>query len=137
MRALISLTCCALTGVMVCATTVEGVHGIPKGKLKSASIYWGKPSAFTKVATVKYDVLIKSTPEYQEIKKKKLKSSDAASWILMSDATDRVRGAIAGVAKGKKYDLVCAKAYWDSLKLNVRSSDITKTVQRKVARVKK
>lgn len=118
-----------LAGVVCNLAAAEEICTIPNDKVNKGAIYWGDPSRFAKPAYVDYDALIQSTPECKEMKKKKLSSSDPASWILMSDAADRVGKAIAHVAKDKKYDFICAKEYWKKLKLDVKAPDITKLVK--------
>ena len=130
-RLLTGASAVAVVGLLfsVFEVAAEETYTIPAEKVDHGAIYWGDPSSFTKPAYVDYTALIESTPEYKEIKKKKLSSSDPASWILMSDAADRVAGAIDYVAKEEGYDLICAKQYWTKLELGVKAPDITKLVK--------
>ncbi len=129
MRFYILLLAGAVISAIVFNVAADEAYNIPKDKIDPAAIYWGDPSEFRNPALVDYTALIESTPEYKEIKKKKLSSSDPASWILMSDAADRVTGAIVRVAKETEYDLICAKEYWKDLELDVSAADITMQVK--------
>jgi hypothetical protein len=122
----------ALLAVAVFTVAAGEVYSIPKDKIDAAAIYWGDPSEFTNPACVNYTALIESTPEYKEMKKKKLSSSDPASWILMSDAADRVSSAIVRFAKQASYDLICSKEYWQGLKIGVAAPDITSKVKENI-----
>ena len=119
----------ALVATAIVNVGADETYSIPEDKREPGAIYWGDPSAFTNPACVDYTALIESTPEYKDMKKRKLSSSDPASWILMSDAADRVSSAIAYVAKDKEYDLICAAEYWEELNLGVSAQDITKLVK--------
>jgi len=114
----------------------EALYSIPTDEVDKCAIYWGDSSGFTKPAYVDYNVLIESTAEYKQIKQDKLSSTEPRCWILMADAADKVAGAINRIAKGKGYDLVCAKDYWNDLQLEVKAEDITDLVKEKITEKK-
>jgi len=132
MRPYILILLGALVSATVFNVAAEEPYSIPKDKIDPAAIYWGDPSEFRNAAYVDYTALIKATPEFKEMKKKKLSSSDPASWILMSDAADRVTSAIVRVARDSEYDLICAGEYWKDLELDVPASDITMQVKEQI-----
>ena len=104
------------------AESIDDEHLDPK------QIFFGDPKAFDSPAAVDIQTIIEATPEYQEIKKDKIKRGTAKYWILLSKATDRAIEAIAGVAEDEAYDLIAARDYLKDLKPKVAAEDITKTV---------
>ena len=137
MKCFTSVALALLIVVLVPELAAEDTHSIPAEKVDCGAICWGDASGFAKPAYVDYKALIASTPEYKEMKKKKLSSSDPASWILMSKAADRVASAINEVAKDTGYDLICEKQYWTKMELGVRAPDITRLVRAKIAQEEK
>jgi hypothetical protein len=132
MRPYILLLLGALLSATVLNVAADEAYSIPKDKIDPAAIYWGDPSEFRNPAHVDYTALIESTPEFKEMKKKKLSSSDPASWILMSDAADRVTSAIVRAAKDTEYDLICAEEYWKDLELDIPAADVTMQVKEQI-----
>lgn len=100
-------------------------QSIPDAQLDSSRIFYGTPTAFDKPAEVDIDAAIQSTPEYQEIVKKKIDSGTGKYWILISEATDRVHRAISDVGKVKEFDLIAHKGYLGTLEPPVACADIT------------
>lgn len=136
MKLLTSVAVVFLMLALALELAAEDTYSIPADKVDSGAIFWGDASGFAKPAYVDYKALIQSTPEYKEMKKKKLSSSDPASWILMSDAADRVATAINDVAKDEGYDLICEKQYWLKLEIGARAKDITALVKKKITQEK-
>jgi hypothetical protein len=101
-------------------------------QLDPKQIFFGDPKAFDSPAAVNIQIIIEKTPEYQEIKKDKIKRGTAKYWILLSKATDRAIEAIADVAKDEEYDLIAARDYLKELKPIVAAKDVTKTVVEKI-----
>lgn len=100
-------------------------QSIPEAQLDSSRIFYGSPAAFDNPAEVDIDAAVQSTPEYQEIVKKKIDSGTGKYWILISEATDRVHRAISEVGKVKDFDLITHKGYLGSLEPPVACADIT------------
>lgn len=106
---------------------------IPEDQVDSSQIYVGSASSFASAAEVDAEKALQATPEYQEIKRKKIDSGTGKYWILVSQANDRVYRAISDVASESGYDLVAEKGYLGSLDPAVSSTDITKEVIEKIS----
>jgi hypothetical protein len=91
-------------------------------------VYWGGATGFEKPGEVQYDEIIKATPEYKELKKKKIERGTGKYWILMSQASDRAVKAISQVGQETEYDLIAAQGYLGSLKPPIPADDITQLV---------
>jgi hypothetical protein len=91
-------------------------------------VYWGVATGFEKPGEVQYDEIIKATPEYKELKKKKIERGTGKYWILMSQASDRAVKAISQVGQETEYDLIAAQGYLGSLKPPIPADDITQLV---------
>jgi hypothetical protein len=100
-------------------------QSIPDAQLDTSRVFYGSPAAFDKPAEVDIDAAIQSTPEYQEIVKKKIDSGTGKYWILISEATDRVHRAISDIGKVNEYDLIAQKGYLGALEPPVSCVDIT------------
>ena len=103
-------------------------HEIPKEEQDRQKIYYGSPTSFEKPAEVGFVEVIEATPEYTEIKKKKIKRGTGKYWILMSRASDRAVRTIAKVGEETEYDFIAARGYLGSLKQPISADDITKDV---------
>ncbi len=114
--------------VFLTGTMLAGAYSIDAKILDAKKIYWGEASGFNKPAEVKYQDVITATPEYIQIKKKKIQRGTGKYWILMSQSSDRAVRAIAAVATDGNKDLVASAGYLGTLKTPIPSSDITKTV---------
>ena len=99
---------------------------IDDDQLDPKQIYFGDPKAFDSPAGVIMEKIIQATPEYKEIRKKKVKPGTGKYLILLSKATDRAMGAIAEVAEEQQYDLIAAKTYLKGLDPKVAAEDATK-----------
>lgn len=108
-------------------------QSIPDAQLDSSRVYYGSHASFENPAEVDIDAAIQSTPEYQEIVKKKIDSGTGKYWILISEATDRVHRAISDVGKVKEYDLIAHKGYLGALEPPVACVDITGRVLEVIA----
>jgi hypothetical protein len=101
------------------------IYSIPEDQIQSQKVYWGAATGFEKPGEVDYDSVVKATPEYKELKKKKIERGTGKYWILMSQASDRTTRAIAQVGQNTEYDLIVAQGYLASLEPAIPSEDIT------------
>ncbi|GMV99468.1 MAG: hypothetical protein AMXMBFR84_06070 [Candidatus Hydrogenedentota bacterium] len=101
---------------------------IPKDQLDAKKVYYGQATAFEKPAEIRYDDIVKATPEYKEIKEKKIERGTGKYWLLMSQASDRAVKAIATVGKDSEYDLIAASGYLGKLEPAITATDITELV---------
>ncbi len=114
-----------LAALIVTSVALAEMYSIPADQLDPQKIYWGTASGFEKPSEVQYDELIKETPEYKELKKKKIERGTGKYWILMSQASDRVVKAISQVGQETEYDLIAAHGYLGGLKPPIPAEDIT------------
>ena len=122
----------ALLGVGAVAAIAVGAQAIPQDKVDQTMIYWGNAAGFEKAGSVKMDKIIKSTPEYDQIKSKKIERGTGKYWILLSEATDRAKEAIVKTADETDYDFIAAKDYLDQLDPKIEFEDITELIVAKV-----
>lgn len=125
----ITLVCMAV-GILPAAMVFAG--GIPPDQVDSGQIYYGQASSFENPAEVDIETVIASTPEYQEIQKKKIDHGTGKYWILYGQATNRALKAISDVADESDYDLIAESSYLGSLEEPIASVDITELVVSKV-----
>lgn len=118
----------ALCGV---ATSSSGL-AIPENKQDVQKIFYGAPNEFEKPARVNYQDIVKATPEYSSIKKKKIVSGSAKYWILISKASERAQKLITEVGKETPYDLIVADGYLESLEPAIPAEDVTGLVLEKL-----
>lgn len=95
-------------------------------------IFYGAPDAFEKPASVNYQDIVKATPEYSSIKKKKIVSGSAKYWILISKASERAQKLIKEVGEETSYDLIVADGYLESIEPAIPSEDVTDLVLEKL-----
>lgn len=112
-------------------------YSIATDKVDNQKIYYGSADSFTKAGNVNYESIIKATPEYEEVKKKKVEVGTGKYWILLSQASDRAVRAIAEVGQENQYDLIAAHGYLNTLEPPIQSDDITKLVLEKLTNKKK
>jgi len=105
---------------------------IPAAKIDVQKLYFGNASRFTKPGHVDYEAIIKATPEYDEVKKKKVEVGTGKYWILLSQASDRAVRAISEVGQETGYDLIAAQGYLGSLEPPIPADDITPLVLAKL-----
>ncbi len=135
-RVAIRLTTVAVilsVGVAAFAAT----YSIPKDQLDPKKIYWGNASGFTKPAEVHYQEIIKETPEYKELKRKRIERGTGKYWILISQASDRAVRIVAQVGQESEYDLIAAEGYLGSLEPAIPADDITKLILKAMKKTKK
>jgi len=107
-------------------------HSIPADKVNDQKIFWGSAASFTKPGEVDYQAIVKATPEYASIKKKKIKSGTAKYWILISKASDHAVRVISQVGRESDYDLVVAKDYLSALDPPIPTVGITDLVLKRL-----
>lgn len=123
--------------LLVAPATLAATYSIPEDEVDRQKIFLGKASAFEKPGQLDYDKVVAATPEYAEIKKKKLKSGTGQYWILLGQASERVRNAISEVGKSSEYDLIVLAGYLEGLKNPIPADDITDLVIAKMLEKKK
>ena len=119
-------------GVVLAAVVASATYSIPEDQLDAQKIYWGSATSFEQPAAVKIEDIIKATPEFEEIKRKKIRRGTGKYWILISQAQERSLEAITEVAEETDYDLVAEDGYLDGLKPTIPSVDITESVLEKL-----
>lgn len=106
----------ALSLVVVAAIAAGIVHSQFRDKERKVNTYYGDPANFERPVCVVYQRLIEATPEHQELTKlldeNSIDRNDPQASELMSEAADRVAGAIAKFAEENECDLVCELEYW-------------------------
>lgn len=113
--------------VAVCAAYVAA-YSIDEKQVDPQKIYWGLPSGFEKPGEVRYQDIVTETPEYKELKDKKIERGTGRYWILISQASDRAVRTIAQVGAESEYDLIAAEGYLGSLEPAIPADDITELV---------
>jgi hypothetical protein len=121
-----------LTALAVGTMAMAEAYTIPPEKVDGQKIYWGTAANFEKPGEVSYEAVVKATPEYAEIKKKKVERGTAKYWILMSQASEHAVQLIAEVGEESNYDLISAQGYLAELDPPVPAEDITKLVLAKL-----
>jgi len=87
---------------MTAATVVADVVG---------NVYFGNPRNYRNPAELEALKVFQVIPEYQELVRRKLDSSDPRYWSLMDKANTRFIRALVGVAKKYNYDLIGEKGF--------------------------
>ena len=118
---LLTVTMCGV------ATSSSGL-AIPADKQDVQKIFYGAPDSFEKPAQVNYQEIVKATPEYSSIKKKKIVSGSAKYWILISKASERAQKLIKEVGEETAFDLIVADGYLESLEPAIPAEDVTDLV---------
>ena len=131
MRKRISVVFIAVVVVAV-STVVADAYSIEGEQLDDQKVFWGSASNFEKGGEVNYQDVVKATPEYESIRKKKIQSGTAKYWILISKASDHAISEIAEVGQETDYDLVAAAGYLGSLDPPIPADDITGLVLKKL-----
>jgi len=112
-------------------------YKIPKAEIKPQRIYFGDAESFSNPGEIDYQQVIRATPEYQEIIRKKIERGTGKYWILLSKASDRITHAIPALAKDKKMDMITAAGYLQSLEKSIPVKDITIALIEKVKEKKR
>lgn len=110
----------------------EAKYTIGEDQLDSTKVYCGAAKGFDVAAEVDMNKVLKATPEYSEIKKKKIERGTGEYWILLNKASERALRAIFEVHDETGYDLVAAKGYLGSLNPPIPAQDITQLVVDKI-----
>lgn len=113
------------------AMPVSGLS-IPADKQDVQKIFYGAPESFEKPARVNYQDIVKATPEYSSIKKKKIVSGSAKYWILISKASERAQKLIKEVGEETAFDLIVADGYLESMEPAIQAEDVTELVLEKL-----
>ncbi|HOZ48493.1 MAG TPA: hypothetical protein PLO37_19790 [Candidatus Hydrogenedentes bacterium] len=100
-------------------------YAVPKEQLDTKKVYWGTPSGFERAAEIDYQRVIQETPEYDEIKRKKIERGTGKYWILLSQASDRVVRGIAQVGQSTGCDLIVCRGYLSGLEPPIPAEDVT------------
>lgn len=119
---LIAVIAVTVGSAMVLAAT------IPDNQVDKTKIYWGLASGFEKAAEVDYPKVVTSTPEYQELKAKKIERGTGKYWLLMTQASERAVNAIQVVGKESEFDLIAAQGYLGKLEPAISAEDVTDQV---------
>ena len=118
--------------LMVVGAALAETYTIPAEKIDDQKIFWGSAVSFEKPGKVNYQAIVKATPEYASIKKKKLQTGTAKYWILLSKASDHAVRVISAVGQDTDYDLIAMKGYLGSLDPPIPADDITALVLKKI-----
>ena len=128
MRCTVCIVVASLALALIGATAVASTYSIPKEKVDVQKVYYGTATGFEKAAQVSYEQVIKATPEYTEVKTKKIEPGTGRYWILLSQASERAVRAISQVGQETGYDFIAAQAYLGSLEPSIPAEDITSIV---------
>ena len=107
-------------------------YTIEPDKVDSQKIYYGSAGSFRQPGNVDYEAIIKATPEFEELRKRRIEVGTGRYWILMSQASDRAVRAIADVGQETGYDFIAASGYLGSLDPPISADDVTPLVLAKV-----
>lgn len=105
---------------------------IPPEQQDLQKIFYGVADKFEKPARVNYQEIVKATPEYSSIKKKKIVSGSAKYWILISKASERAQQLIKEVGEETDYDLIVADGYLETMEPAIPADDVTELVLEKL-----
>jgi len=103
-------------------------YSIPVEKLDSQKVYFGSSAGFDKPGHVDYEAIVRATPEFEEVTKKKIQAGTGKYWILLSQASDRAVKTIAEVGQESGYDFIAAQGYLGSLEPPIPAEDITQLI---------
>lgn len=137
MRSIVAIGVGVLVLGAVAMSAQAATYTIAPDKVEAQKIYFGSPKGFDKPGKVDYEKVIKATPEYLEVRKKKIQVGTGKYWILLSQASDRAVRAIAEVGQETDYDLIAASGYLASLEPAISAEDVTELVLDKLSPEKK
>jgi hypothetical protein len=119
--------------LLICGGALSAyAHSVPADKVDAQKIFYGKPDNFDAPARVNYQKIVKATPEYSSIKKKKIVSGSAKYWILISKASDRAQRLIKKVGEETSHDLIVADGYLGTMEPPIEAKDVTELVLEKL-----
>ena len=121
-----------LAVALVVSTAWAEPYSIPAEKRDAQKIFWGSANSFENPAEVDYQKVVKATPEYKSIRKKKVESGTAKYWILISKASDHAIRLINEVGIESGHDLVAAQGYLGGLEPPIAAEDITALALKKL-----
>jgi len=110
------------------ASAQASTYSIPIEKVNPQKVYYGTASGFDKPGGVDYEAIIKATPEYEEVVKKKVQPGTGKYWILLSQASDRAVRVISEVGHESGYDFIAAQGYLGTLEPPIPAEDITQLI---------
>ncbi len=82
--------------------------GIPLG---DTNIYYGDTKGNKKAASILMQEILKASPSYRVIMRRKLTPDRGKYWLLIGKASRRIRGTLEKVAKEEGYDLIVEAGY--------------------------
>jgi len=103
-------------------------YSIPAEKIDAQKVYFGSAKGFDKPGDIDYESVIRATPEFGEVVKKKIEPGTGKYWILLSQASDRAVKAISEVGQETGYDFIAAQGYLSGLEPPIPAEDITQLV---------
>ena len=105
---------------------------IPADQVDESQIHFGAVDAFETPGGVDFGDLIKATPEYAEVKKKKIKRGVGEYYVLMAKAGDRAKRAISSFADDSDFDLIASADYLANLDPPIEAADVTDSIIEKM-----
>ncbi len=105
---------------------------IPTEQVDESQIHYGAVDSFETPAGVDFASLIRATPEYELVKKKKIKRGVGEYYVLMAKAGDRAKRAIAAFADESDFDLIASADYLENLDPPIEAANITDSVIEKM-----
>jgi len=114
--------------ILTMTGAVAQAYTIPDKQIDRRRIFWGSPTDFEKPGKVEYGKVVKATPEYKEVYKKKVERGSGKYWLLMSRASDRAVRAIIRFGEKSDYDLIAQAGYLGSLDPAIPDDDVTDRV---------
>lgn len=100
-----------------------------KGDVDVDLIYYGSVAGAEKIACLSYEKVYAATPEYKEIKKRKLTQNDAEYWALMEKVMERFDAAVRKVAADNGYDLIGEVGFIEGMSPKNITSQVIKAVK--------
>jgi hypothetical protein len=107
---------------------------IPTADIELDQIFFGNPTNFTKPAEIDIEALTLATPEFKEIRRKKIEKGTGKYWILRSNAADRAYRAIQKLTEELDYDFIANEGYLGDLLTPIECDNITKKAIKLVKR---
>ena len=86
----------------------------------------------TETILASYADIIKATPEFEELRRKRIESGSARYYHLMTQASERAVRAIIEVGRSSEFDLVAMKGYLATLEEPIEAADLTELVLRRL-----